>query len=154
MARFIRNLAANVMIILHEETDGAGNHRHDFEIQERFNMRLLAEQFMEDLENYGSRHIVNIKTTSTGFVYAWEVYTSSVGQATMQRPTIGNVKRVTFRIDMDNVDAPTDLAKEVEGMQELLSEFSPVIGYTVTDESEMLRAYFLAEGTDIGREVV
>lgn len=143
MARFIRNLSANVMIILHDETDDAGNHRHDFEIQERFNIRLLAEQFLEDLETYGSRHIVNIKTTSTGFVYAWEVYTLPVGQATMQRPTLGNVKRVTFRIDMDNVDAPSPekLTSEIEGMQTLLEEFSPVIGYEIQDEAEMLSTY-------------
>lgn len=144
MARSLQYLAANVIVILFAESDSiSGKREHDFEIQERFNVREFAEQFMLDLDLYGSSSIVNIARTSTGFVCGWELYRNLVGSETVQRPTIGNVKRVTFRIDMDSINAPSPdkLVSEIEGMQDLLEEFSPVLGYEIQDESEMLSTY-------------
>lgn len=144
MARSLQYLAANVIVILFAESDSiSGKREHDFEIQERFNVREFAEQFMLDLDLHGSSSIVNIARTSTGFVCGWELYRNLVGSETVQRPTIGNVKRVTFRIDMDSINAPSPdkLVSEIEGMQDLLEEFSPVLGYEIQDESEMLSTY-------------
>lgn len=126
------------MVILFPSHDRKGKFDHDFEIQERFNVRSFAEQFMADLEAYGSSGITDIERTATGFVYAWKAY-NGIDKQTYQCPQVvtpSNVLRVIFRIDMASINAPTPekLTSEIDGMQELLEEFSPVLGYEIEKE--------------------